>query len=248
VHTALGVLAGHHPSDPGSLPDGAAVPGRPPPDPRTLRIAASEDLGFLPVEPDVRAAFAAALDDMRAAGWQIEEACPEPMPSAPLWTAIAVAEGHAADRTLLTEHAGELEEDTARLLAAGEGVTAVEYLDALDERARFTRAWEAFFARHDVLLTPMMQMTALPTGMLSPPEIDGHPVDPFFDDWCAFCLPANLTGAPATTVPCGYDPAGLPIGLQVSAARMDDHLSLGVAAAWEALFAPRRRDPVPRRC
>jgi Asp-tRNA(Asn)/Glu-tRNA(Gln) amidotransferase A subunit family amidase len=244
VRTGLTVLAGHHPSDPGSLPDGAAVPRRPAPDVRGLRIAASVDLGHLPVEPDVRAAFAAALDVMRGDGWQIEDACPEPILSAPIWNAVAVAEGHAADRTLLTEHADELEEDTARLLAAGEGVTAAEYLDALDERARFTRAWETFFAEYDVLLTPMMQLTALPTGVLSPAEIDGSPVDPFFDDWCAFCLPANLTGAPATTVPCGYDPAGLPIGLQVCGPRMGDHVTLAVAEAWEALFADRRRDPV----
>lgn len=111
-------------------------------------------------------------------------------------------------------------------------------------RALHARAWETFFTSYDVLLTPMMQMTALPTGMLSPPEIDSQPVDPFFDDWCAFSLPANLTGGPATTVPCGYDPAGLPIGLQVSAARMHDHVTLAVAAAWETLFAPQRRDPV----
>jgi Asp-tRNA(Asn)/Glu-tRNA(Gln) amidotransferase A subunit family amidase len=247
VRTALGVIAGHHPSDPGSLPHGAEALHRPAPAPDTLRIAASVDLGHVPVEPDVRAAFAAALDTLRDAGWQIEDACPEPMASAPLWTAIAVAEGYAADRSLLTEHLDELEEDTARLLAAGEHITAVEYLDALDERARFTRAWEAFFASYDVLLTPMMQMTALPIGMLSPPEIDGQPVDPFFDDWCAFCLPANLTGGPATTLPCGYDSAGLPIGLQVTAARMNDHVTLAVAAAWEALFASRRRDPVLKR-
>jgi Asp-tRNA(Asn)/Glu-tRNA(Gln) amidotransferase A subunit family amidase len=243
----LEVIAGYHPSDPGSLPDGAATLRRPAPDPATLRIAASADLGHVPVEPAVREAFAAALAELRGAGWRITEACPAPQHSAPIWTAIAVAEGYAADRTLLDEHAGELEEDTARLLAAGEDLGATAYLDALDERAAFTRAWQGFFEDFDVLLTPTMQMTALPTGMLSPPAIDGHPVDPFFDDWCAFCLPANLTGGPATTVPCGYDADGLPIGLQVSATRTHDHLTLAVAAAWEALFAPRRRDPVLER-
>jgi aspartyl-tRNA(Asn)/glutamyl-tRNA(Gln) amidotransferase subunit A len=48
---------------------------------------------------------------------------------------------------------------------------------------------------------------------------------------------------PATTVPGGYDDGGLPIGLQFSAARASDHLTLAAAAAWEALFAPQRRDP-----
>jgi Asp-tRNA(Asn)/Glu-tRNA(Gln) amidotransferase A subunit family amidase len=246
VGAGLRVMAGYHPSDPGSLPGGAHALSRLAPDAAALRIAASVDLGHLPVEPPVRAAFAEAREAMRAAGWRIEDACPEPLASAPLWTAIAVAEGHAADCSQLARR-DRLEDDTARLLAAGEGVTARAYLDAQDERARYTRAWQAFFEAFDVLLTPMMQMTALEVGVLSPPAIDGHEVDQFFDDWCGFCLPANLTGMPATTVPCGYDSAGLPIGLQVTAGRMNDHLTLAVAAAWEALFAPARRDPVLER-
>ena len=244
ARAGLVALAGHHPSDPGSLPRGAELLTGPAPDPRELRIAASADLGHLPVEPSVRAAFRAAVEELRAAGWTIEDACPEPIESAPLWNAVAVAEGHAADRDLLEAHRDELEDDTARLLAAGEGVTAAEYLDAQAARAAYQRTWEAFLADFDVLLTPQMQMTALPVGMLSPSEIDGHPVDQFFDDWCSLCLPANLTGMPATTVPCGYDEAGLPIGLQVMAARERDHVTLAVAAGWEARFASRRRDPV----
>jgi Asp-tRNA(Asn)/Glu-tRNA(Gln) amidotransferase A subunit family amidase len=243
VAAGLKAIAGYHPSDPGSLPDGAALLARPAPAVGELRIAASADLGHLPVEPAVRQAFTAAIDVMRGAGWRIEDACPEPLLSAPLWTAIAVAEGHAADAELLAERREQLEDDTARLIAAGEGVTARAYLDALEERAHFTRAWQTFFEVYDVLVTPMMQMTALEVGVLSPPSIDGRPVDQFFDDWCGICLPANLTGMPATTVPGGYDDGGLPIGLQFSAARASDHLTLAAAAAWEALFAPQRRDP-----
>jgi Asp-tRNA(Asn)/Glu-tRNA(Gln) amidotransferase A subunit family amidase len=243
VTAMLRVIAGYHPSDAGSLPDGRQALDQPVADVRELRIAASVDLGHLPVEPEVRDAFSAALAAMRAAGWAITDACPEPIPSAPIWNAIGVPEGYAADAGLL-ERRELLEDDTARLIEAGATTTAQEYLDAMDERARFTRAWQAFYEDFDVLLTPMMQVTALPVGMLSPPEIDGVPVDPFFDDWCSLCLPANLTGMPATSVPCGYSPDGLPIGLQVTANRLDDHVTLAVAAAWEALFAPQRRDPV----
>jgi Asp-tRNA(Asn)/Glu-tRNA(Gln) amidotransferase A subunit family amidase len=71
----------------------------------------------------------------------------------------------------------------------------VDYLDALDERARYSRVWQGFFEGYDVLLTPMMQMTALPLGMLAPTHIAAVEVDPFFDDWCEFCFPANLTDA-----------------------------------------------------
>jgi Asp-tRNA(Asn)/Glu-tRNA(Gln) amidotransferase A subunit family amidase len=235
----LDLIAGPDASDPGSL--GVARL----PVPEAPRLAASVDLGFLAVEPPVRAGVHAAVDALRAAGWRIDDREPEPLPATPIWNAVAVAEGAAADRGLL-DRPELLEEDTARLLAAGMQTTAAEYLDAQCERARYTSAWARFFDVYDVLLTPMMQMTAFAVGRLHPDAIDGVPVDPFFDDWCGFCLPANLTGMPATSVPCGYDDDGLPIGLQVMGARGADALTLQVAEAWEGLFSPARVAPARR--
>jgi Asp-tRNA(Asn)/Glu-tRNA(Gln) amidotransferase A subunit family amidase len=234
------------PDDPRATPEDAHVtPGDPrAAGPGDLRVAASVDLGHLPVVPEVRAAFSAAIAELRAARWEIADAEPEPIRSAPIWDGIGIPEGYAADRTLL-ERPELLEEDTARLLAAGAGVSAAQYLDAVEERARYIRSWASFFTGYDVLLTPTMQMTAFPVGTLTPAAIDGVPVDPFFDDWCNFCLPANLTGFPATSVPCGYDTDGLPIGLLVTGPRGADDWTLAVAEAWESLFASRRRAPRP---
>jgi aspartyl-tRNA(Asn)/glutamyl-tRNA(Gln) amidotransferase subunit A len=83
-----------------------------------------------------------------------------------------------------------------------------------------------------VLVTPAMQLTAFPVGRQTPEQIEGQPVDPFFDDWCTICLPANLAGLPATVVPAGFS-HGLPVGLQVVGPRWSDALTLQVAAAFE---------------
>ncbi|WP_053226424.1 amidase [Solirubrobacter soli] len=232
----LDAIAGPDASDPGSW----GVWRRPVPE--RLRVAASVDLGHLPVEPAVRAAFDAAVAELRAAGWAIDDAAPEPIPAARLWNAVAIPEGYAADRALL-ERPELIEPDTARLIAAGAEVSAAQYLDALQEREDYVRAWARFFDRYDVLLLPTMQMTAFSVDLLTPPEIDGVPVDPFFDDWCNLVIPANLTGCPATSVPCGYDEDGLPIGLQIMGPRGGDDWTLALAEAWETLFADRRRSP-----
>ena len=125
---------------------------------------------------------------------------------------------------------------TAEIVRAGEAITVAQYLDAQHERARYTRAWGDFLERYDLLLTPAMQLTALPVGIVSPAAIDGRPVDPFFDDWCTFCLPANLTGQPAASVPIGDGEDGLPIGLQIIGRRWEDATVLAAAAAVERLL------------
>ncbi len=198
-----------------------------------LRVAVSADLGCAPLEPGVRACFESSVETLAAAGWQLDEAHPSTGESTALWNAIAAPEGFASHRRLLAEHEAELEPRTAEILRAGEAAAA-DYLDALDERAAFTSVWLEFFERYDLLLTPAMGLTAFEVGIYSPTHIGDYEVNPFWDDWCSFCLPANLTGMPATSIPCGLDDAGLPVGLQLMGRRFDDALVLGAAAAAEA--------------
>ena len=195
------------------------------------RVAFSVDLGFAPVEQSVRAAFAntiAALD------WDREEAHPPPIPPTALWNAIALPEGFASEGPLLAEHEHQMTDGTADIIRAGQ-VSAGEYLDAQHERSLYTRAWAEFFEDYDLLLIPTMQLTAFPVGMLSPESIDGQPIDQFFDDWCTFCCPANLTGQPAASIPIGTDDDGLPIGLQIIGRRWEDLTVLAAAAQVERL-------------
>jgi Asp-tRNA(Asn)/Glu-tRNA(Gln) amidotransferase A subunit family amidase len=201
-----------------------------------LRVAHSVDLGFAPVEQDVRAAFAHAIEALGAAGWDLTAAAPPPTPPIEMWNTIAVAEGFASEGALLGEWAARMSFDTADLVRAGENVSAREYLDAQDERARYTREWLEFFGRFDLLLTPAMQLTAFPVGILSPGSIDGEPIDPFFDDWCTFCAPANLTGQPAASVPIGFGDGGLPVGLQIVGRRFEEAAVLAAAASVERVL------------
>jgi Asp-tRNA(Asn)/Glu-tRNA(Gln) amidotransferase A subunit family amidase len=211
------------------------------PDVSTLRVAFSEDLGFAPVEPAVREAFRRAIAALGS--WNLVEAHPPPVPPTALWNAVALAEGFASEGPLLAAHEAELTEGTAEIIRAGASITATEYLDAQHERSLYTRAWSEFFADHDLLLLPTMQLTALPVGVLSPTHIDGEPIDPFFDDWCTFCLPANLTGQPAASVPIGADAGGLPIGLQIIGRRWEDATVLAAAAAVEQVLPWADRRP-----
>jgi aspartyl-tRNA(Asn)/glutamyl-tRNA(Gln) amidotransferase subunit A len=52
--------------------------------------------------------------------------------------------------------------------------------------------------------------------------------------WAEFSYPFNWSGSPAASVPCGFTPEGLPVGLQIVGKRFDDLGVLQASAAFEA--------------
>jgi Asp-tRNA(Asn)/Glu-tRNA(Gln) amidotransferase A subunit family amidase len=225
------VMAGSHPADPLSWP----VPlGDAALDWSGLRVAVSEDLGWAAVDREVRAAFRSAVDRLADDGARVAEDHPESDIPTQLWNHVALPEGFASEGPLLGDDG--LDPASREITEAGRRVTAAQYLDAQQRRVAFTETWESFFAEYDVLLTPSMPVAAFSTDVAGPSEIDGTPVDPFFDDWCALALPANLTGQPATAVPTGLSSDGLPVGLQVMGPRWADLRTLAVAERLEALI------------
>jgi len=200
---------------------------------RGLRVAHSVDLGFAPVDPDVRRAFAVALEALSGLGCELVEAHPSTGNPMAMWNLFACCEGYSSEGPLLAEWEEQMSEGTADLIRAGRDLAGWEYVDALHARGAFTRTWSEFFGEHDLLVSPCMQLTAFGVDVLSPLSIDGRPVDPFFDDWCSLVLPANLTGQPALSLPMGLGDDGLPVGLQVMGRRFDDAAVFALGAAFE---------------
>lgn len=243
----LDVLAGPDPSDDLGLPAERTeyLPVAEDADGSTLRVAYSLDLGFAAVEPGVRRVFAEAVATLREAGWRLEEAHPDVGDGTGLWYEIALCECYAAEGQFL-EQRELLEPATVQLLEAGAGRSARDYIEAQVERTRYAQAWLAFFTEYDLLLTPTVQLTAFPVGVDGPTEIDGRAIDSFYDDWCAFCYPANLTRQPAVSIPCGFDEAGLPVGLQLTGRLFRDDQVLAAAAAAERVLPGPSLPPLAR--
>jgi Asp-tRNA(Asn)/Glu-tRNA(Gln) amidotransferase A subunit family amidase len=232
---ALAVMAGPHPLDPLCLPDlgqdyaaAASEPG----DLSGLRIAASDDLGYIRLDREVRERFAEAVAAFAAAtGATVEWADPGLGSPLDIWNAIACGDNGASEGPLV---AGGLVGDDARaLIEAGRGLSAEEYVAARNAAHEIAGAWAAFHRRYDLLLTPTMECVAFPLSEWAPRELDGQPIGEFYDDYCHFCYPFNLTGQPAVSVPMSPGSGGLPLGLQIVGRRFEDDLVLRAAAVWE---------------
>jgi aspartyl-tRNA(Asn)/glutamyl-tRNA(Gln) amidotransferase subunit A len=57
-------------------------------------------------------------------------------------------------------------------------------------------------------------------------------------------IPANLAGLPAISLPCGFDEAGLPIGLQLIAGVLEEEKLLRVAHQYERAARVMEQRPV----
>ncbi len=238
------VMAGPDPLDPTSLPnlaDDLAAAGQANGDLTGLRIAYSEDLGYLRVDPGVRATFRAAVERFRSLGAEMVEDDPGLPNPIETWNTIACVDNLASEGPLLAT--GLIGDDTRELIEAGSGYAGTEYALARNEQGAYASAFGRFMERYDLFLTPAMEVVAFRHGTTGPPSIEGQPIGDHFDDWCHFCYPANLTGAPAISIPMGAAEEGMPVGLQLSGRRLGDATVLRAAAAWERI-APWPRPPL----
>ena len=123
-------------------------------------------------------------------------------------------------------------------LALAHGFTAGDYILAQQVRTQAIATFEQVLAQVDAILTPTTAITA--------PRIpEGGGRDGWSDlgattEKMRFAFPANLTGHPAISFPAGYDPAGLPIGMQATGRYWDERTLLRIAAMAEGAVERRR--------
>jgi aspartyl-tRNA(Asn)/glutamyl-tRNA(Gln) amidotransferase subunit A len=113
----------------------------------------------------------------------------------------------------------------------GASRSALDYLAAVDVRMALGKQMGVFHETYDLLVTPTMPGTAFGAG-LEVPEGSGYRR---WTQWTPFTYPFNMTQQPAASVPCGLDGDGLPMGVQLVAARHRDDLVLRAShALYEA--------------
>jgi amidase len=214
-------------------------------DPRGLRVAWSADLG-LPVEPAVRAALAPARNVLADLGCQVSDAAPDLAGGDEVfrtWRALRFA---TAFGPLLRDHPGDVGPNVAWNIERGQELTVADLSRATTAWAALADRVSAFCAEFDVLACPVSQVPPFDVDLDWVHEIDGVPQDTYLD-WMRSAYLISVTGLPAISVPAGFTPDGLPVGLQLVGRRRADWHLLGIAAAFEAATGYARTAPrLPR--
>jgi Asp-tRNA(Asn)/Glu-tRNA(Gln) amidotransferase A subunit family amidase len=148
--------------------------------------------------------------------------------------ADAVASGYA-------EHRTDFSLEIRGLLVLGRRLGAGDYRQAQRWRQRLLSHCLAAFDQVDLIVTPTTPCTAPPIAAAA--LTHGESNLSLVTELMRFATLANLTGLPAITFPAGYDPQGLPIGLQAMARPWQEATLLRLAWVAETLVE-RRRPPV----
>jgi aspartyl-tRNA(Asn)/glutamyl-tRNA(Gln) amidotransferase subunit A len=223
----LQILAGYDPEDPASLPVavddymsqlGDGVAG--------WRVALADDAYFHQVDPAVWQAVEAAASIFTQLGANVERiSLPEIPLAAQTNTLMTTSDGASVYREQMANRPEDFGVDVLRRLQFGAAFTSSEYSQARRTQAILRRDFEQFFADWNILLTPATPIPA--------PLIEGPDAVEQARLLTRFTSPFNLTGLPAISIPCGFNPEGLPLGLQLIARHWDEARLLQAAYAYQ---------------
>ena len=114
----------------------------------------------------------------------------------------------------------------------GEKLTAAEVGLAEMKRTELYHRMRQFMERYEFFVLPVSQVPPFDVAQPYPTEIAGVRMETYID-WMKSCYYISLVGNPAISVPCGFTPEGLPVGIQIVGRHRDDWGVLQMAHAFE---------------
>jgi aspartyl-tRNA(Asn)/glutamyl-tRNA(Gln) amidotransferase subunit A len=254
--TMLSVIAGHDPNDatssPAPVPDYATESDKPA---RGLRLGVPAEYFSEGLDPDVRAAIEKGIESLQAAGCTVKPlSLPTTKYAIPTYYLVATAEASAnlarfdgvrygyrspASDTLSDMYSHSRDEGFGaevkrRILlgtyALSAGYYDAHYLKAQQVRRLLAEEFLRAFSEVDAIVTPTSPIPAFKIG-----EKTGDPLAMYLAD--IYTVTASLAGICGVTVPCGTTRTGLPVGMQVLAAHLNESTAFRVARAVEAAQA-----------
>lgn len=194
-----------------------------------VRIAYSNNLGYVDVHPDIERAAAQAIQVFKALGATVAEV--DPGFSNPLAAFGHLFYGGAANacRDLGPRQRERMDPALIQVVEKAERLSMLDYLAAMNERMALSERMALFHQKYDLLLTPTLPITAFDSGREVPVDWPSTR----WPTWTPFTYPFNLTGQPALSVPLGLAGDGLPMGLQIIGRRFEDERVLQAGHLFE---------------
>jgi amidase len=226
-------IAGPDARAPLSIQESGAVFARPlERDFQDVRVAWSRNLGGLPVDRRVSATLEAQRHIFAEMGVTLEEAEPDLSDADEVFRVLRAYNFELNYGNLLATKRDQLKDTVIWNIEQGARLTGPQIGKAEALRTELYHRVRRFMEKYAFLLAPVVQV--LPFDVRQPyvTEIEGQPMQTYLD-WMRSCYYITVTGLPAISIPCGFSPEGLPVGLQIVGRYGDDFGVLQLAHAFE---------------
>lgn len=234
VALQLSVVAGQDPRVPIALSDDPTGFAAPLPESLAgLRVAWAPDLGGrISVDPAITSVLASSVGVFESLGASVEEACPDLSDADDVFGTLRAWLFEATFGDLGRRHPDKVRQSIRWNAELGAKLSGSDVARAEIAHTKLYERTVAFFERFDVLLAPTTQVLPFPVELEYPTEIGGVPQENYLE-WMRSCTVISATGCPALSVPGGFTPDGLPVGLQIIGAPRADRGVLEAGHAFE---------------
>ncbi|AVD83363.1 amidase [Pseudomonas sp. SWI6] len=204
--------------------------------------------GYLPMEDGVMGLCETALADFAELGCHVE-ACQPDFALERLWQCWLTHRHFLVHGNLGAAYADPgkralLKPEAQWEVEGGLHLSGSRIYQASVDRSAWYHAMGRLFERYDFLLLPAAQVFPFEAREAWPKVVGGRTMDTYHR-WMEVVIGPTLAGLPSISVPVGFNPQGLPMGLQIIGPAQADHAVLQLANAHEQLTHWVERCPPP---
>jgi len=229
----LSVMAGADPRDPGCFPSVPASFAQPlDRDFRGVRVAWSPSLGGLPIESSVKDVLDRQRRTFEDLGGEVEDACPDLSDADRIFLTIRRWRTWTTHGALLPRYRDSLKPEAIEEIEAGARVSGGDLADAMVRHAALLDRMRQFEERYEFLVCAVNQVPPFDAALDWPHRVGGVDMRHYIE-WMKSAYWISTTFRPAISVPAGFTPDGLPVGIQIVGRYRDDFGVLQIAHAFE---------------
>jgi amidase len=243
VALALSAVAGPDPRSPISMAEPGGVFAQPlERDFRGVRVAWLRDIAGVPVDSRVTAAIEAQRGTFAALGCGVEDAVPDFAGADEAFKALRAFGFELSYGELVDQHPGQVKDTVVWNVEQGRWLTGPQLGRAERLRTQLYHRVRRFMQTYEFMLLPVSQVPPFDVEQPYVTEIDGVAQETYID-WMRSCYYISVLGLPAASVPCGFTPEGLPVGVQIVGRPWADVSVLQLAHAFEQATGFWRHHP-----
>jgi amidase len=196
------------------------------------RVAWFKDLGGAPFDPRVRAVVDAHRATFESLGCMVDQAEPDFALAEISFRVLRAWNSAHTYAERLHQHPDAFKDTLKAEIEQGLRLTGADVARAETAHGQLFRKFQAFLEKYEYFVLPTTQVPAFDINTPYPTEIAGVKLENYID-WMKSCWYISATGNPAASVPAGFTPEGLPVGLQIVGRYQKDFSVLQLAHAFE---------------